>query len=259
MFRLMPFTRRALAAAATLSALAIGPRLTLAQGGCTAGETTIRAGDARLARLTAIPADSIQMTMEREGAVRPFGAYSQHVSRTSVSGRPALLFAQRGSSPRGTALDSIWVDARTWAPIRHWADTPGNRFDVSYRDGRVTGRAMHGDTAKTIDQALPEGTFDHSVTSTAIRAVALCPGAVIRVSGYDPARGEIAETVHRVVSAESVEIGGAPRDVWAMEVAVGGRTVKMHVDRATGRELDWAVTGPGGATLHGTSQIFGDR
>lgn len=256
MYRLMPFTRRALAAAAVLSSLAAALRTTVGQFACVAGEATIRAGDARLARFTPLAIDSVVMTMEREGESRAFGTYVQHVERTRVNGAPALLFVQRTATPRGVALDSTWVDARTWAPIRHVADVPGHSFDVTYRDGRVTGHGMHGETAQTIDQALPEGTFDFSVGSTAMRALPMCEGALLRVGGYDPATGQIREVAYRVVGAERVEIGGAPREVWTADAQTAGRTVRLHIDRATGRELQWAASGPGGATLRGVSQIF---
>jgi hypothetical protein len=139
------------------------------------------------------------------------------------------------------------------------ANGPGNQFDVTFRGQRVTGRQMRGDTAKTIDRELPEGTLDYSVSNSSLRAIPLCDGVVIRAGGYDPSRDTIVETVHRVAGAERIDIGGAPRDVWTMDVTVADRTVRLHIDRATGRELDWTVNGPGGATMRGTSQIFTDR
>lgn len=256
MYRLMPFTRRALAAAAALSSLAAAPRLASAQAACAAGESTIRAGDARLASFRPIAADSIDMTLEREGASRPFGVYTQHVERTTANGAAALLFVQRAQSPRGVMVDSIWVDARGWAPIRHVASTPGSHLDVAYRGGRVTGHEMRGDTMQSIDQPIPEGTFDYSVANAAVAALPLCEGAVIRVGGYDPAAGQIRDLTFHVLGGERVPIGGAPREVWTLDAQMAGRTVRIHVDRASGRELQWAVAGPGGGTLRGTSQIF---
>ncbi|HEX8906178.1 MAG TPA: hypothetical protein VF771_15120, partial [Longimicrobiaceae bacterium] len=83
MYRLMPFTRRALAAVTALSCVMAAPRLLPAQAACAAGETTVRAGDPRLPGYT--PRDeNIEMTMERDGAARPFGSYQQHAERTSV-------------------------------------------------------------------------------------------------------------------------------------------------------------------------------
>ncbi|HEU4560331.1 MAG TPA: hypothetical protein VFS20_20950 [Longimicrobium sp.] len=257
MYRLMPFTRRALIAAAALSVLHAASD-TAAQEGCTAGETTVRVGDPRLARYTPIAVDSLDMVVEREGASRAFGSYAQHVHRVTENGAAALLFVQRGSTPRGIGVDSIWVDARTWAPLRHVANTPGSTMNVSYRDGHVTGRVTEGDSVKTVDAEVPPGMFDYSVASQAVKSLPMCAGAVIRVSGYDAAHGP-RETVYQILRAEQVEIGGAPRDVWTADVQVGDRTVRMHIDRATGRELDWSFSGPNGAVLRGVSQIFNTR
>lgn len=50
-----PTLRRALPVAAALLTLAAAPRAAFSQAACTAGELTIRAGDARLARLGVSP------------------------------------------------------------------------------------------------------------------------------------------------------------------------------------------------------------
>jgi len=214
---------------------------------------------ARLARATPDALDSMQMQMERQGETRPFGTYTQRVERTSLNGTQALLFVQRSTTPRGLSLDSIWVDARSWAPLKHVASSPVGSVDATYRNGRITGRTMRGDTTKALDAAIPEGTLDYSTTNAAVRALPLCEGAVVRVSGFDPATGDVREAVYRVVGAERVEIGGAPRDVWTVDVTVNNRTVRMHIDRATGRELDWALPpAANGVTVKSTSQIFGN-
>jgi hypothetical protein len=259
MYRLMPFTRRALTVAAAFASLTAAiPATAAAQGACTAGESTVRVGDPRLARFTTPALDSMEMTVEREGASRAFGTYTQHVQRVTENGTTALLFVQRSSTPRGVGLDSIWVDARSWAPLRHVAATPGGTVNVAYRNGRITGRVTEGDSARAIDAEVPAGMFDYSVASIAVKSLPLCEGAVIRVTGYDAASGP-RETVYRILRGERVEIGGAPRDVWTADVQVGERTVRMHLERATGRELDWTLSGPNGAVMRGTSRIFNTR
>ena len=260
MFRLMPFTRRTLATAAALASLVAIPALAQPPAVCGAAETSVRTGDARLARFTPLAPDSVEMTLEREGApARAFGVFTQRVERVRVDGRQALLFVQRGTAPRGVAIDSVWVDARTWAPIRHVAQLINGSFDVAYRDGRAVGRRMRGDTAVAIDEAIPAGTFDYSVGSIAVRAMPWCEGATIRVSGFDPATASVRDVVYHVLGADEVEIGGAKRGVWAADVAVGGRTVRTLVDRATGRELAWKADMPNGSSLRGTSVVFGGR
>ncbi|HEX8904689.1 MAG TPA: hypothetical protein VF771_07590, partial [Longimicrobiaceae bacterium] len=121
------------------------------------------------------------------------------------------------------------------------------------------GRVTKGDTVRAVDEALPAGTLDHSVAATAVHALPFCEGAAFRFGGYDPAEGSMRDAVYHVLGAERVEIGGAMRDVWTAEVRVADRMVRMHVDRATGQELDWAMPGPGGAILRGVSRIPATR
>jgi hypothetical protein len=254
MYRLMPFSRRALRAAATLALLA-APALH-AQAACAPGAVTLRTGEPRLASFTPFPDDTIDMVFEREGTTRPLGTYVQHVEAARVGAARAWLFVQTATTQRGTGVDSIWVDARTWAPLRHVAATPQHRFDVAYRDGRAKGTVVFGaDSTRERDDALPVGMFDYSVGSAAFGAAALCPGVAVRIPGYDPA-GILRERdiVMRVLSAGTVTIGGAPREVWDVEADVGDRVVRMHVDPATGRQLDWSVTGPNGVTMRGTAR-----
>jgi hypothetical protein len=254
MYRLMPFTRRALAAA--ILALLSAPALR-AQATCAAGATTLRTGDLRLASFTPFPDDTVDMVFEREGETRPLGTYVQHVEPARVGSARAWLFVQSAITQRGTGIDSIWVDARSWVPLRHVAVTPAHRFDVAYRDGRVKGSVVYGaDSTRVRDEPLAEGLFDYSVGSTAVGAGALCPGAAVRIPGYDPATGA-REVTMRVISAETVTIGGAPREVWNVETDVGDRVVRMQVDRANGRQLTWSVAGPNGVSMRGTTRVFG--
>ena len=254
MYHLMPFTRRALQAAALLSLFAAP---VAAQAVCVPSAATLRTGDPRLASFTPPAVDTVDMVFEREGQARPLGTYVQHVTSATVGGTRAWLFVQTSTTPQGTMLDSVWIDARTWAPLRHVAVTPQHKFDVAYRGGRVKGTVAFGaDSTRERDEPIPAGMFDYSVASAAVGAGALCAGAAVRVSGYDPTSGP-REITMRVLSAETVTIGGAPREVWNVETDIGDRVVKMHIDRATGRQLAWSVAGPNGITMRGTTRVFG--
>jgi len=122
MYRLMPFTHRALAAAATLAAMAgpLGAQATHAAAarGCAAVTTTLRVGDPHLASFVPTPADTVDMVMERGGQTRN-GLFTQQTVRKQRNGRDTWLTVQSSQTPMGASLDSVWVDARTWAPIRH--------------------------------------------------------------------------------------------------------------------------------------------
>jgi hypothetical protein len=264
MYRLMPFTGRTLAVALSAATLALAARPAAAQAAartiaatssaaCAAGETTLEVGDPRLASLTPFPADTVDMVMERAGTVAN-GQSTQHIVRSRQDGRDAWLLVQWSQTPRGVSLDSMWVDARTWAPLRHFSTYPGGSVQVTYADGRVTGTVVSGDTTRAVDQALDAGIFDLSASADAMGAVDLCPGAVVHVSSYDPALG-MRESDFRLIGNESVEIGGRQYAAFAVETKMGPRTVRLYVDPATHHVFAWRAEGPA-MTMRGTSRFL---
>jgi len=267
MYRLMPFSGRTLAAALSAAAIAIAAHPAAAQSaahpisanspaGCAAGETTLAVGDARLASFTPFPADTVDIVMERAGTTLN-GLSTQHAVRSRHNGRDAWLLVQWSQTPRGVSLDSIWADARTWAPLRHVSTYPGGSANVTYAGGRVTGTVTSGDTARAVDQALGAGIFDLSTSPDAMGAVELCPGAVVHVSSYDPAIG-MRDSDFRFIGNESVEIGGRQYAAFAAEVKTGPRTVRLYIDPATHHVFAWRAEGQG-MSMRGTSRFLPGR
>ncbi len=265
MYRLMPFTRRSLAAAFSAAALALaaGPlaaqapaHAVAATGACTAGHSVLRVGDPRLASYTPFPTDTVDMVMEREGTVRN-GLSTQQTVRTRLAGRDAWLTVQTSQTPMGASLDSVWVDARTWAPLRHFSTFPHGHVDVTYAGGRVAGTLVRGDTASTVDQPLDAGIFELSVSADVMGAVDLCPGSVVHVSSYDPAVG-MRDSEFHLIGSESVEIGGRQYAAFAAETQVGPRTVHLSIDPATHHVFAWRTEAQG-MTMRGTSRFLPGR
>jgi len=260
MYRLMPFTRRALTAASLAAALAFAAGPLAAQAprpvGCAAGESTLRVGDPRLAAFTPFPADTVDMVMERGGQVRN-GLFTQQTVRAHLGGRHAWLTVQSSQTPMGPSLDSVWVDARTWAPIRHFSTFPGGRVDVNYENGRVTGTLVRGDTTTAVDQAVDPEVFEMTVSSDVVGAVPLCPGSVVRVTSFDPAVGK-RESEFRLLGTESVEIGGRQYTGFAIATTVNQRTVKLYLDPANHHLFAWRAEGQG-VTMRGTSRFLPGR
>lgn len=260
MYRLMPFTRRSLTAASLAAALAFvaGPLAAQAAHavGCTAGESTLKVGDPRLASFTPFPVDTVDMVMERGGQVRN-GLFTQQTVRGRRDGHDAWLTVQASQTPMGASLDSVWVDARTWAPIRHVSTFPHGRVDATYAGGRVTGTLVRNDTTTAVDQALDPGIFEMTVGSDVLGAVPLCPGAVVHVSSYDPAVG-MRESEFRMLGPESVEIGGRQYTGFAVTTTVNQRNVKLYIDPANGHLFAWRAEGQG-VTMRGASRFLPGR
>lgn len=265
MYRLMPFTRRALAAAVTLAAATplaaqstahTAAHTGAAPGACAAGETTLKVGDPRLASFTPFAADTVDMVMERAGATRN-ALSTEHVSRSRQGGRDAWLFVQWSQTPAGVSLDSTWVDAGTWAPLRHISTFPRGGVNVTYAGGRVAGTVTSGDTVRAVDQALDAGVFDLSASSAALGVLTLCPGSVVHVPSFDPAFG-LRTSDFRLIGDESVEIGGRRYAAFAVETTVGPRTIRLYIDPVTRHAFAWRAEGQG-ITMRGTSRALPGR
>lgn len=255
MYRLMPFSRRALRAAAALAA--ITPSLAAAQQQrCAGGETTLRVGDARLAGFTPSAVDTVDMWMERDTEIRPLGVYTQHVERIQHDGGPAFLVVQRTEMPGRTMLDSVTVRAGSFAPLRHVAATPVHTADVRFAAGRVAGTVADSGNARAVDAVVSGGALDYSVASMALQAVPLCEGTVVKIETYDVARGPVLTTA-RVVGAETVTLRGRAWGVWAVDYEFGAGTSRLYVDRATGRQVGWMTSLPGGRAMKGALRVSG--
>jgi hypothetical protein len=269
MYRLMPFSPRSLAAAVSAAALAVAAGSLTAQapashaahtaaapGACVAGETTLKVGDARLASFTPFAVDTVDMVLERGGTMAN-AISTQHTVRSRQNGRDAWLLVQWSQTPRGESTDSVWVDASTWAPLRHVSTFPGGGVNVTYAGGRVTGTATRRDTVRTVDEALGAGTFDLSASADAVGVVALCPGSVVHVSSYDPGVGP-RESEFRMVGTESVDIGGRQYAAFVVETITPPRTIRLYLDPATRRVFAWRAQGES-ITMRGTSRSLPGR
>jgi hypothetical protein len=251
MFKLMPFSRRALRAAAALAAMA--PTAAAAQTACAAGETSIAVGDPRIAALVPSAADTVDMWIEHEGQVRPLGTYYLSVEPVRDGGGPAWLVVQRTEMPGRTVLDSVTVRAGTFAPLRHVASTPAHTADVRFAAGRATGTVADSGRARAVDDAVAATAFDYSVFSMLFPALELCEGATVEFETYDITRGPV--TVMATVAApETVTLGDRAWDVWPVDVGLRQVTSRLYIDRRTRREVGWMVSLPGGRVMKGATR-----
>jgi hypothetical protein len=255
MNRLTPSLPRALRAAALLAALA--PSLASAQQACTAGETTLRVGDPRLASWTPPPVDTVDMWMQRDTMTRPMGYFAQTAQRVEHGGQPAWVIVQHSQMGPRMILDSITVRAGTFAPLRHVAETPVHDADVRFAGGRATGTVADSASTKQVDAAVSAAAFDHSIASLFLRAIPLCQGLKIRAETYDVTRGPVGFSA-TVLGREQVEIRGRTWDAWVVEVEAGNNRPRLYFDPATGREVGWTLNYPDGRTsMRGAARIHG--
>jgi hypothetical protein len=109
---------------------------------------------------------------------------------------------------------SSWTDAG-WRTLEH---------DVRFEDGRVLGLVT--DTAGRVielDRSLPRGVLLRDVTDLAfatLQADSLM-GRSVEFMTFDPRAGEVAADRFDVIRAEEVDVAGARRAVFEVNVATG--------------------------------------
>jgi hypothetical protein len=239
--------RNAFVAAALMAAGAALANPAAAQNACTGD--TLRPGDARLAAFAPPAADTSDVWMERDTAVRPVGVFTQHVIPASHGGRPAHTVVQRMEMRGRVILDSVTVQGGSWAPVRHAAVTPAYRLAAEYRDGRVRGVRADSTGEKPLDAALSGARFDFSLATLLAQGLPLREGYAACLPSYDVARGSEMLVGVRVTGAETVTLKGRSHDVWVVEIDYGGGTATYYMDRATRREVGWVSRFPDGRVM----------
>jgi hypothetical protein len=165
------------------------------------------------------------------------------VDRASLDGRDVLVFAQRYRTPQGVTVDTSWVDARTLAPIRYFADVYGEiqvfTFDGSTGTGTVTPRDSAARPV-TVSNASPF--FNAVALDLLYAALPWSSGFSVSAALYNPPRASFTVTL-RVTGEEDLPLaaGGAVR-AWVIEYQLGPGKQTLWLDRSTGAFLRIGTT-----------------
>jgi hypothetical protein len=118
-----------------------------------------------------------RLTLTRGDSVTPFGRQTQRLSAARLEDRPVLLDVQVFDPPRGTTVDSSWVDARTLRPIRLRSVNASRIVELAFDGTRVRGRTTpDSGKAKGIERDLGVRAFEWNILALAIAAQPLRPG-----------------------------------------------------------------------------------
>ncbi|MGB6986235.1 MAG: hypothetical protein WBD74_09725 [Candidatus Aquilonibacter sp.] len=118
-------------------------------------------------------------------------------------------------------------------------------FDIKYASGRVTGfvlrrKGPNAGTRRSIDTALPSGTFDQRVDWATVLASDLNPGSRFRFNVYDPSIG-LSRAEAQVGPATRITVPAGSFNVFPVVYTIakssGTETYKVFVTRALPRLL----------------------
>lgn len=165
--------------------------------------------------------DTIAVTVETQGRVIPVATAFRSLRHVSRAGQPAveLTYQWRGNDGSATA-DTLWIDARTLAPIenhRHNGLQDGvTTFDGSSARTRYTAR---GKGEQQADTTVAGQLYASSELEDLIRSSPLATGYSAAYTLYYGPPGRLARpATFRVVRAETVAgRNGKPVECWVVD------------------------------------------
>ncbi|MEX2281301.1 MAG: hypothetical protein WEE89_02310 [Gemmatimonadota bacterium] len=188
--------------------------------------------------------DSFRIESHREGKLWRSATLIRSVSRAGDE----FVFAQTYRTPEGTTVDTSWVNAKTLAPARYFADVFGEiqRFTFTGKEG--TGTVVPKDSAARPVRVQASAPFFNAVAIDLVyAALPLASGFIADLPLYNPPRMQMAIKL-RVVGEESLErIDGGKVAAWVLDYQMGPMTQKLWLDRETGELLRIGASQAGNA------------
>jgi hypothetical protein len=198
----------------------------------------IEPGDARL-RLANIRTgtDSFRIESNFGGRERK-STLIRTVTRARDGERDVLVFAQFYRTEQGNTVDTSWVDARTLAPVRYFADVYGEiqkfTFDGKTGQGTVTPKDS---AARPVTVANATPFFNAVALDLLYESLPLAADFSAAIALYNPPRASFSIEL-KVVGEEELPLaaGGSVR-AWKLEYRLGPNAQQLWLDRNTGRFL----------------------
>jgi hypothetical protein len=169
---------------------------------------------------------SMIYTMSRGGQTAPEIRLDYELARAEREGKPVWLFIQTVNSPRGIAIDSSWVDARTLAAIAHRGNSPMRTLTLDFHGKMVHGEHKQGTDAKMIHSEVAQELFDSSILDLLVTTLPLANGYQARLPVYIYEQGGLVW--------QNVSVIGDDANAWKVKVDSGNGTVVTYaIDKKT--------------------------
>lgn len=201
-------------------------------------QTNMEPGSPLLRTGQRVPAVDTFRIESRSGTLQRSSVMVRTIERSRLDGRDVLVFAQRYLTPQGITVDTSWVDARTLAPVRYFADVYGEiqRFSFDGRSG--TGTVTPKDSASrpvTVTNATPF--FNAVAVDLLYDALPWSADFAATASLYNPPRASFAISLRVTGEEELPLVAGGSVKAWVVEYQLGSGTQTLWVDRSTGEFL----------------------
>ena len=184
--------------------------------------------------------DTTEIYVDRDGKRQLINTGITQVTRTSDG--ILVVFVSRGRN--GLSLDSITIDPKTYAPLRHVETFPDKHSTLAFGNGRLTGSSKDSTGEHAVDVAVAARLFDFSVVQQISSALPLEPGYEAVILAYDVSPMKERAITYRVLSPEHITWHGGDVATWKTVMDFGTHQVTRWVDAKTRRDLQWDITAP---------------
>jgi hypothetical protein len=143
------------------------------------GDPQINAAQIKTGRWT------MEMRMSRPGAADMTRSAQYELARTTVKGKPALVYTVMLETPRGAMVDSTVVLESGLEPVQHRGHNPVRTLELNYDGVHITGQLIEASaTAKPIHSMGEQRVFDSAAIDLILMALPLKAGYRARVPAY---------------------------------------------------------------------------
>ncbi len=194
----------------------------------TPGSTLLRAGQIRMGT------DSFRIESHRDGKLWRSATLIRQISRA----RDELVFAQTYRTAEGITVDTSWVNAKTLAPVRYFADVYGETQRFTFAGKEASGTVVPKDSAaRPVSVQSPVPLFNAVAIDLVYASLPLANGFTVDVPMYNPPRMQMTIKL-RVVGEDTLEkLDGGKVAAWVLDYQLGPMTQKLWLDRKTGEFL----------------------
>jgi hypothetical protein len=221
-----------------ISLLICASSLCAQQGPLAPGSPLLRADRIRMST------DSFRIESYRADTLWRSATLIRQVSRT----RDTIVFAQTYRTNEGTTVDTSWVDARSLAPRRYFAEVYGEVQQFRFEGMEANGTVVPKDSASRPVAVKSQVPFFNAVAVDLIySALPLAPGFTVDVPMYNPPRALMTIKLHVVGEDKLLKRDGGTVDAWLLDYQLGPITQKLWLDRKTGGFLRISASQAGNA------------
>ena len=178
--------------------------------------------------------DTFTIVNYRDGKVFRESRLVRTVARVREGSQDLIRQAQVYTTPNGLTVDTSWIDAKTLAPVRYFADILTEKQQFQYKGSSFEGIVTPKDSAaRAVSDSKPDPFFDMVSFDLLYAALPLAAGSSASITGYNPPRMFLNVKVSPAGEDRIPRQDGTLGDVLKIRYEVNGRAIDVWLDPKT--------------------------